>query len=149
MSAILLKNPRIIGGVAGCVTILCCLLLTGCGASSQRKVIADAPGIPVTVVEVQPKDVSIFAEFAAQTYARDMVEVRGRVEGYIEKWLFRRAPEVAAGQMLYVLDLRPYEAAVQQAKGTSTRAKPTWISPANRSRCCRRRPTWPPRRPTW
>jgi membrane fusion protein (multidrug efflux system) len=56
-------------------------------------------------------------EFPAQTYARDMVEVRGRVEGYLDKWLFKPGAEVDAGQVLYVLDLRPYEAAVQQAKG--------------------------------
>jgi membrane fusion protein (multidrug efflux system) len=46
-----------------------------------------------------------------------MVEVRGHVEGYIEKWEFRPGAEVAADQILYVLDLRPYEAAVQQARG--------------------------------
>jgi membrane fusion protein (multidrug efflux system) len=46
-----------------------------------------------------------------------MVEVRGRVEGYIEKWLFQPGSEVKAGQVLYVLDLRPYQAVVEQAKG--------------------------------
>jgi membrane fusion protein (multidrug efflux system) len=73
--------------------------------------------VPVVVSEVQPRDVPVFVEFPAQTYARDMVEVRGRVEGYLEKWLFKPGAEVDAGQVLYVLDLRPYEAAVQQAKG--------------------------------
>lgn len=46
-----------------------------------------------------------------------MVEVRGRVEGYIDKWLFRPGQQVAAGQPLYLLDSRPYQAAVQQASG--------------------------------
>ena len=67
-------------------------------------------------MEAAAADVPIFAEFAAQTYARDMVEVRGHVEGYIEKWNFRPGAEVTAGQTLYVLDLRPYDAAAQQAK---------------------------------
>ena len=71
----------------------------------------------MVVAEVQPADVPIFADFAAQTYARDMVEVRGRVEGYIERWTFHPGAEVEAGQVLYVLDLRPYEASVAQAKG--------------------------------
>jgi membrane fusion protein (multidrug efflux system) len=69
------------------------------------------------VIDVQPRDVPIFAEFAAQTYARDLVEVRSRVEGYIEKWLFPPGSEVKVRQVLYVLDLRPFEASVQQAKG--------------------------------
>jgi membrane fusion protein (multidrug efflux system) len=68
-------------------------------------------------MEAVAADVPIFSEFAAQTYARDMVEVRGHVEGYIERWEFRPGAEVAADQILYVLDLRPYEAAVQQARG--------------------------------
>jgi membrane fusion protein (multidrug efflux system) len=46
-----------------------------------------------------------------------MVDVRGRVEGYIEKWLFRPGQEVKAGDPLYILDLRPFQAQVQQAQG--------------------------------
>jgi membrane fusion protein (multidrug efflux system) len=93
------------------------LLLAGCAASGQNSAPAGAGTVPVVVTEVRPADVPIFADFAAQTYARDMVEVRGRVEGYIERWLFKPGAEVQAGQVLYVLDLRPYEASVAQAKG--------------------------------
>lgn len=100
-----------------CVFPLAAVLLGGCTASGQKGRSAQPPAIPVMVVDVQPADVPIFADFAAQTYARDMVEVRGRVEGYIERWLFRPGSQVRAGQVLYVLDLRPYEAAVQQARG--------------------------------
>lgn len=95
------------------------LVWTGCTASGQRKQPAtSSPALlPVTVVEVEPADVPIYSDFAAQTYARNMVEVRGRVEGYIEQWLFKPGAEVQAGQVLYVLDLRPYRAAVEQAAG--------------------------------
>jgi membrane fusion protein (multidrug efflux system) len=68
-------------------------------------------------MEIQPRDIPIFSDFAAQTYARNMVEVRSRVEGYVERWLFQPGAEVAADQVLYVLDLRPFEAAVEQARG--------------------------------
>jgi len=94
------------------------LLWTGCSASgAPKRGLAEPPALPVTVVEVQPADVPIYTDFAAQTYARNMVEVRGRVEGYIEQWLFKPGSEVQAGQVLYVLDLRPYEASLQQASG--------------------------------
>ena len=46
-----------------------------------------------------------------------MVEVRGRVDGYIEKRLFQTGADVVAGQPLYILDLRPYQADVQKAVG--------------------------------
>jgi len=71
----------------------------------------------VTVMEVRPRQVPIFADFAAQTYARNMVDVRSRVSGYVDRWLFRPGAEVAAGQVLYVLDLRPLEASVETARG--------------------------------
>ena len=98
------------------VGLLIAVLMAGCSASGQRSGAVLAP-TPVMVMEVQSRDVPIFSEFAAQTYARNMVEVRGRVEGYIDKWLFQPGAEVEAGQVLYVLDLRPYEASVQQARG--------------------------------
>ena len=103
-------------GLAGAVALLSVVLLAGCSAAGQKGGPAAAAATPVVVVEIQPADVPIFAEFAAQTYARDMVEVRGRVDGYIERWLFRPGSEVRAGEVLYVLDLRPYEASVQQAR---------------------------------
>jgi membrane fusion protein, multidrug efflux system len=104
----------LLSGLAGLALLS---ISVGCSAKGQKQGPVGAPAVPVVVVEVHPADVPIFADFAAQTYARDMVEVRGRVEGYIERWLFRPGAEVQAGQVLYVLDLRPYEASVAQAKG--------------------------------
>jgi membrane fusion protein (multidrug efflux system) len=72
----------------------------------------------VEVLQVSVTDVPIYSEFAAQTFARDRVEVRGRVNGYIEKWLFRPGIQVKAGQVLYILDSRPFAAGVQEAAGT-------------------------------
>ena len=111
------EYPKIPLQAAGSFALLAAILLAGCAASGRKTDPAQAPAATVVVMEVAAADVPIFAEFAAQTYARDMVEVRGHVEGYIEKWDFRPGAEVTAGQTLYVLDLRPYAAAVQQAKG--------------------------------
>jgi membrane fusion protein (multidrug efflux system) len=100
---------------AGCL-VLGSAALAGCKSKNVKA--AGAPPPLVTVATLEPRDVPIFADFAAQTYARDTVEVRGRVTGYIEKWLFKPGAQVAAGQVLYVLDRRPYDAGVTQAKGT-------------------------------
>lgn len=97
--------------------LLSAILWSGCTASGQKRAVAEAPSTPVTITELSLRDVNLFSEFAAQTYARDMVEVRGRVEGYLDQWLFRPGADVKANQVLYALDLRPYEAAVQQAEG--------------------------------
>jgi membrane fusion protein (multidrug efflux system) len=91
------------------------LLLAGCTAKVESKGPPPAPN--VEVVEAVPGNADIYTEYPAQTYARNMVDVRGRVEGYIEKWLFRPGQEVHAGDPLYILDLRPFQAQVQQAQG--------------------------------
>jgi membrane fusion protein (multidrug efflux system) len=98
------------------ITLASVVSSIGCRSAAQGVAVAP-PAPPVLVTEVQPTDVPIYSEYAAQTYARDTVEVRGRVDGYIDKWLFHPGQEVHAGDALYVLDLRPYQAALEQAKG--------------------------------
>jgi membrane fusion protein, multidrug efflux system len=91
------------------------LLTAACGGDST-KAAATPPPATVAVVVATPEDVPIYSEFAAQTFARDMVEVRGRVDGYVEKRLFEVGSNVTAGQPLYILDLRPYQAEVAKAR---------------------------------
>jgi membrane fusion protein (multidrug efflux system) len=93
------------------------MIVSGCSSAAQNKTAAQSPAPLVMVTEVAAADVPIFSEYPAQTYARNSVEVRGRVDGYIDKWQFRPGQQVEAGEVLYVLDVRPYEAAVAQAKG--------------------------------
>jgi membrane fusion protein, multidrug efflux system len=91
--------------------------LAGCNSSAQNKGGGQPPPPLVMVTEVASADVPIFSEYPAQTYARHSVEVRGRVDGYIDQWKFKPGQQVNAGDILYVLDQRPYEAVVAQAKG--------------------------------
>lgn len=96
--------------------VTACLATWGCQSAAQGPVSAP-PAQPVMVTTVSAADVPIYSEYPAQTYARNTVEVRGRVDGYIEKWLFTPGQEVHAGDALYILDVRPYQAALEQAKG--------------------------------
>ena len=99
---------------AGLITL--CLATAAC--QSANKTASAAPPLPlVSVIEVHPEDVPIYHDYAAETYARDLVEVRGRVDGYIEKRVFQIGSDVAVGQVLYILDQRPYQADVAKAKG--------------------------------
>ena len=98
-------------------------LTSGCNSAAQNKASAQAPPPMVVVTQVESGDVPVLSEYPAQTYARNTVEVRGRVDGYIDKWLFHPGQEVHTGEVLYVLDVRPYEAAVEQAKGNVTQSE--------------------------
>lgn len=89
----------------------------GCESAAQIQRPAQPQAPLVIVTEVQASDVPVMSDYPAQTYARNTVDVRGRVDGYIDKWLFHPGQEVHSGDVLYVLDLRPYQAAVEQAKG--------------------------------
>ncbi len=110
MNTKLHRNLHLIyAGIVVAVT----LLTVACSNATNA-----APSLPppsVSVVEVSTEDVPIYSEYAAQTFARDMVEVRGRVDGYVEKRLFQVGSMVKAGEPLYILDLRPYQAEVAKA----------------------------------
>jgi membrane fusion protein (multidrug efflux system) len=100
-----------------CLLLVCGIfLLESCNSQAQQTA---APNVQmVETIEVHASDVPIYSGYAAQTYARNTVEVRGRVAGYIDKWQFRPGQEVEAGQVLYVLDLRPLQAVAQAAEGS-------------------------------
>ena len=106
-----------IAQAGGLAFLLATITFSGCQSSSRAQNQMAFPPALVSVVEVQAQDVPLYGEYAAQTFARDMVEVRGRVDGFIEKRLFQVGSDVRAGQTLYTLDLRPYAADVQKAKG--------------------------------
>jgi membrane fusion protein, multidrug efflux system len=104
--------------------LLIALAINGCATqASSSQAASEPPAAEVAVVEVSAEDTPIFTDYAAQTFSRDMVEVRGRVDGYIEKRLFETGSYVTAGQPLYVLDLRPYEAELQRARGDLSRSE--------------------------
>lgn len=94
-----------------------CLNFLGCSTKAASNGPGQAPAPTVEVTQVNPTEADVYADYPAQTFARNMVEVRARVDGYIEKWLFHPGQEVQAGQALYVLDLRPYMAQLTQAQG--------------------------------
>jgi membrane fusion protein (multidrug efflux system) len=95
-------------------------LMSGCMRATAQP---SAPPPPeVSVIEVAGEDVPVYREYPARTYARDMVEVRGRVDGYIERRTFDIGSDVKAGQVLYVLDVRPYQAEVERARGALSQA---------------------------
>jgi membrane fusion protein (multidrug efflux system) len=105
------------------VVVVGAFTLTACQSASKAQSRMAFPPPPVSVLELEAQDVPIYGEYAAQTYARDMVEVRGRVDGFIEKRLFQVGADVRAGQTLYVLDTRPYAADVDKAKADVTQSE--------------------------
>ena len=116
-------DPPRIQVFLGLLILLPVIVLTGCSSQAEQTKGQAPPAPTVEVMTASAEDTPIFSEYPAQTYARNLVEVRARVDGYIEKWLFKPGQQVAAGQALYILDLRPYRAQVQQAEGSVRQAE--------------------------
>jgi membrane fusion protein (multidrug efflux system) len=86
--------------------------LGGC----SKKEAAPPPPVEVVVAEVVQKDVPVFMEMVGQTKGSQDVEIRARVEGYLDKFFFTEGAFVRKGEKLYQIDPKPFEAAVAQAK---------------------------------
>jgi RND family efflux transporter MFP subunit len=79
----------------------------GCGGQPQ----AVAPPPPeVTVATPQVRDVTVFAEFVGTTEAHQSVEIRARVQGFLDRMAFEPSSFVRRGQLLFVIEQEPYEA---------------------------------------
>lgn len=79
--------------------------------------------MPVTVAAPLVREMAEWDEFTGRFAAVDSVEIRARVSGYLDQVAFEDGQEVAAGQLLYVIDPRPFEAEVARARADVESAK--------------------------
>lgn len=90
------------------------LLLAACG----EKPAAPARGpAEVTAVTVSARETPVAFEFVAQTQSSREVEIRARVEGFLDKRVYTEGELVKAGQTLFQMDRKPFEAALLSAQG--------------------------------
>ena len=89
----------------------------------ETKPMAGPPPSPVSVAKVIAKDVKQWDEFSGRVEAVQSVEVRPRVGGYVELVNFREGAEVKSGDILFVIDRRPYQAEYDRASAELMRAK--------------------------
>jgi membrane fusion protein (multidrug efflux system) len=89
-------------------------LLAGC---SKPPATPPARQAEVTAITITPKDTPVSFEFVAQTQSSREVEIRARVSGFLDKRLYTEGQAVRAGQVMFQMDRKPFEAALQTAKG--------------------------------
>jgi RND family efflux transporter MFP subunit len=93
---------------------------SGCAPSKPRK--AD-PAPAVTVAHPLQRTVVDWDDYLGQFQAVDSVDVRPRVSGYLQSVGFKDGEVVRKGQVLFVIDPRPYQAALDQARGQQAHAE--------------------------
>jgi RND family efflux transporter MFP subunit len=104
---------------AGVLAAAAVILVAGC--AQQR---APAPAVPaVTVAPAVARNVADWDEFTGRFDAVEAVEVRPRISGYIDHVAFHEGAIVRAGEVLFVIDQRPYAAALAGAEADLAKAK--------------------------
>jgi membrane fusion protein, multidrug efflux system len=92
------------------------LALAGCG-KDETKAPPQRPPVDVTVVTVVARDTPVTFAFVGQTQSSREVEIRARIDGFLEKRLYVEGDLVRAGQPLFQIDRKPLAASLQTAKG--------------------------------
>jgi membrane fusion protein (multidrug efflux system) len=90
------------------------LLVVGC--KKEKISVAPVQAIEVTAVKVEPHDVPITFEWVAQTESSRQVDIRARVEGILEKRVYKEGAVVQEGQVMFEMERKPFEARLNAAK---------------------------------
>ena len=77
----------------------------------------------VTVEKVKQEDVAIYGEYVGRIRAQQFVEIRARVEGYLEKMLFEEGTFISKNQLLFIISQDRYKARVDKAKAQLNKDK--------------------------
>jgi membrane fusion protein (multidrug efflux system) len=100
------------------------ILLLALVLSACKKEAPTAGPLPeVTLADVVQQDVPVYVEAVGETRGSQTVEIRARVNGFLEGMHFTEGGPVKKGQLLYVIDPKPFEATFARAKAQVAAAK--------------------------
>lgn len=103
-------------------SIVLAVAIAGCGTQASPN--AGMPPPPeVSVANVLAKQVRQWDEFTGRVAAVESVELRPRVSGYVQQVAYEEGQEVSKGDLLFVIDPRPYRAALDRAQANLERAR--------------------------
>jgi membrane fusion protein (multidrug efflux system) len=97
--------------IAACICTA--LFLSGC---KKEQSIAPAQPPVVSVVKVIPGDVPVTVEYVAQTQSSHLVNIHARVSGFLDKRVYTEGAFVKEGQVLFLMDAKPFQSQLNQAK---------------------------------
>lgn len=106
-------------GMIGFV-LLSILTAVGCG---EKKPAAVAPQPAVEVVTVAPRNVPVSFEFVAQTESSQQVNINARVNGFLDKRVYTEGSMVKAGDVLFLMDKKPFQVQVEAMQAALARHK--------------------------
>jgi membrane fusion protein, multidrug efflux system len=93
------------------LVVVAVLAISGCGRKASGPPQATGP-LEVTSVTVTPRDAPAVFEFVAQTQSSRQVNIQARVSGFLEKRVYTEGSVVKEGQVLFLMDQRPFQVQV-------------------------------------
>jgi membrane fusion protein (multidrug efflux system) len=97
--------------------VIILLLATVPAWAEKQEAAGQAPPAPeVTIIKTVPKDTPVTIEFVGKTVSSRKVEIRSRVEGFLEKRLYTEGTMVQEGDVLFQMDQKPFQADLRAAK---------------------------------
>ncbi len=99
-------------------TVAALALLAACGKEVPK---LPPPPLEVSIVTVQPRDIDISREYVAQTQSSQAVNIQARVSGWLDKRVYTEGAVVKAGQVLFRMDQKPFQAQLDAAKAALQR----------------------------
>lgn len=115
------RHPRRRRLAAPLLGLLAAAVLAACSSQAGDEVAPPPP--QVSVAPVVERAVVPWDEYSGRVEAAETVEMRARVSGYIDRVAFAEGEEVQKGDLLFVIDQRPYRAAVAQAEARLAQAR--------------------------
>ena len=124
LSSFFLRNSSRFTRLSSGAGFVMLALLSACGKSDGQPAAGSMPPPPpVSVAQVIEKEVKEYDEFSGRLEAVERVEIRPRVSGYIQSIHFVDGKEVKKGDLLFVIDPRPYQADLQKAEAELSASK--------------------------
>jgi membrane fusion protein (multidrug efflux system) len=123
------NDRTICGRQSGCASAAVLLLLAGlaliagCSHSAKGGGPPQYPPPDVTTTTVEQKDVPVYGEWVANLDGYTNAQIQPQVTGYLIRQDYKEGSQVSKGQILYEIDPRPFQAALDQANGQLAQAK--------------------------
>ncbi len=112
--------------IALCGIIASGMILAGCGGGGAGP--ADSAAVKVTAVVVKRKDTPVTFEYVAQTESSHLVQIRARVDGFLDKVAYTEGAYVKKGQVLFMIDPKPFEAMLEEARAILVEQEANWMN---------------------
>lgn len=100
------------------ISLVCVGVFTGCQKKPES---AAMPAVPVSAVKITPQTIPADFQYIGVAESSHIVELRARVEGYLEKIAYQEGALVQTGDLMFVIDQRPFLASLEMAKGELAR----------------------------